>query len=301
MTETHESKKINTLKIPQFLGISGLYLLLAIVAVTMLFPFFWVVSTSLKPDTEIFSWPPVWIPSSLTLEQYVACLQTANFSLYLLNSTFVTIMRTVFTVVVASLAGYAFARLHFRGRDLLFLAVLATLMIPFQAVLIPLFLLVKWIPLAGGNDLFGKGGIGWIDSYWGLIVPGVANAFDIFLFRQFFVTVPQELEDAARIDGASDFGIFWRIMLPLSAAPTVVVIIFTFQSCWNEFLWPLVVIQSSKMRTVQLGLAQFSQQHIVDWGPLMAGAVVASLPVILIFLLMQRHFIQAVTTTGIKA
>jgi len=295
-----KSKKINTLKIPRFLGSSGLYLLLSIVAIATLFPFFWVVLTSLKLDTEIFSWPPIWIPSSLTLQQYIICLQTANFTLYLFNSALVTIMRTVFTVAAASLAGYAFARLHFRGRDLLFLAVLATLMIPFQAALIPLFLLVKWIPLAGGNDLFGRGGIGWIDSYWGLIVPGVANAFDIFLFRQFFITVPQELEDAARIDGASEFGIFWRIMLPLSAAPTVVVIIFTFQTCWNEFLWPLVVVQSSKMRTIQLGLAQFAQQHLVNWGPLMAGAALASLPVILIFLMMQRYFAQAITTTGIK-
>lgn len=277
-----------------------LYVVLFIAATSMLIPFVWMLFTSLKPEQSIFAMPPRILTLEYTLAHYVRALTRGKFGLYFLNSMIVACTATVLNVLLNAMAGYAFARLRWRLRETMFIVVLAVMMLPGLIALIPTFLIVKWTPWAGGNNWLGQGGTGWLDSYAGLILPSVGNGFYVFLLRQFFLTLPRELEDAARVDGASEAGIFWRIILPLSTAVLAVVAIFSFQSVWNDFLWPLVIVQSDKMRTVQLGLTLFQSQHRVDWGVLMAGTTIATFPTIALFLLAQRYFVQGIALTGIK-
>jgi multiple sugar transport system permease protein len=277
-----------------------LYAVLITAAISMLIPFLWMVFTSLKPEASIFKMPPVIWTVDYTLEHYVRALTRGKFNLYFMNSMVVATTATALNVLLNAMAGYAFARLRWRLRETFFIVVLAVMMLPGLIALIPTFLIVKWTPLAGGNNWLGQGGTGWLDSYAGLILPSVGNGFYVFLLRQFFLTLPTELEDAARVDGASEFSIFWRIILPLSMAVLAVVAIFSFQSVWNDFLWPLVIVQSDKMRTIQLGLTLFQSQHRVEWGVLMAGTTIATFPTIMLFLLAQRYFVQGIALTGIK-
>jgi multiple sugar transport system permease protein len=266
----------------------------------MLIPFLWMVFTSFKPQEQIFQMPPVVWTTQYTAAHYMRALLRSNFRIYFQNSLIVAGTVTVLNVLITALAGYAFARLKWRGREILFVVVLAVMMLPGLIALIPTFLIVKITPLAGGNNLLGQGGTGWLDSYPGLIVPMVGSGFYVFLFRQFFMTLPSELEDAGRIDGCSEYGIFWKIMLPLCKAVLAVVALFSFQSAWNDFLWALVITQSDRMRTIQLGLTLFQSQHKIDWGVLMAGTAMATAPTVILFLLFQRYFVQGIALTGIK-
>jgi multiple sugar transport system permease protein len=269
-------------------------------AVAMLLPFAWMISTSLKPADQLFTVPPTWIPHPLQWDTYFKAMSAGNFGRYALNSLILAVASMCTNVLLSALAGYAFARLRFRGRDVLFLLVLATLMVPYQVTIIPLFVIVRHIPLFGGNDLFGQGGIGWINSYWGLIVPGAVGAFGIFMLRQFFQTLPGELEDAARIDGAGEFRIFWQIMLPLATPAIATLAIFSFQAGWNAFLWPLLITTTDDMRTIQHGLTVFVQQYRTQWDQLMAATVVATLPVIVVFGIGQRLLVRGIAFTGLK-
>jgi len=277
-----------------------IYVAIITAAISMLVPFVWMIFTSLKPDQEIFKMPPVLLGLGYTLDHYARALTRGKFSLYFANSMIVACTATVLNVLLNSMAAYAFARLRWRLRETFFIIVLAVMMLPGLIALIPTFLIVKWTPFAGGNNWMGQGGTGWLDSYAGLILPSVGNGFYVFLLRQFFLTLPRELEDAARVDGASEFTIFWRIILPLSKAVLAVVAIFSFQAVWNDFLWALVIVQSDKMRTVQLGLTLFKTQNRVDWGVLMAGTTIATFPTVALFLLAQRYFVQGIAMTGIK-
>jgi len=279
----------------------SLFFILIGLTICTLFPFLWMVSTSFKANTEIFKWPPLLLPRELTTEHYIAALVTARFFRYLMNSAIVTGAVILGVLTFCAMAGYAFARLQFRGRNLLFLFILTTIMIPSDVTLIPRFLVIKFIPLAGGNSILGIGGKGWIDTYYGLIVPGWASVFGIFLLKQFFVTLPRELDDAARIDGCSEFGIFRRIALPLCKPALITLTIFTLLGSWNSFMWPLIVIQSDELKTIQLGLAMFQQRTYTDVGPLMAGAALATFPVVLIFLILQQYFVRGIVMTGLKA
>jgi multiple sugar transport system permease protein len=182
----------------------------------------------------------------------------------------------------------------------LFTIVVATLMVPSQATLVPLFILIKHWPLLGDNDLFGQGGFGMLDTFWALTVPLFATAYGTFLLRQFFLTLPADLEDAARIDGSSEFGIYWRIALPLSGPALATLGIFSFQNMFNDFVWPLVVTRSDAVKTIQVGLAQFRREGTTDWTLLMAGTMIATVPILLVFLLGQRYFTQGIALTGIK-
>ena len=268
--------------------------------VLMLLPFAWMISTSLKPADQLFTVPPTWLPHPLQFDTYVKAMSAGNFGRYALNSLFLALANTFTNVLLSALAGYAFARLRFPGRRVLFVLVLATLMVPYQVTIIPQFVIIRHIPLFGGNDVFGQGGIGWINSYWGLIVPGAVGAFGIFLLRQFFQMLPIELEDAARIDGAGELRIFWQIMLPLAMPGVATLSIFTFQAGWNAFLWPLLITTTDDMRTIQLALTVFVQQYSTQWDQLMAATVVATLPVILVFALGQRLLVHGVAFTGLK-
>jgi multiple sugar transport system permease protein len=269
-------------------------------AALMLLPFFWMVSTALKVPAEVYLFPPRWLPSAPTPDNFVRVLRDAPFGGYFLNSVIMAAAQTLGTLMLASMAGYSFARLQWPGREAVFWLIVAKMMVPSIITLIPLFIVIKNVPLLGGNDLLGAGGSGLLDTYAGLILPGFVAPLAIFLFRQFFLTLPKELEDAARVDGCSEIGIFWRIMLPLSAPAAVAVSIFTFERSWNSFDWPLVVTRTEAMRTIQIGLAHFRQEQDTQWALLMAGSALAAIPVIALFLVLQRHFVKGISLSGLK-
>jgi multiple sugar transport system permease protein len=254
-------------------------------SVVMLLPFLWMVSTSLKTPNEIFTYPPIWIPSPLVWENYAQTVSVMPFGRFYLNSLIVAASVTVLQLLTASLAAFAFARLRFRGREALFLLYLATLMIPFQVTMIPNFILIRFL--------------GWFDSYQALILPPAFSAFSTFLMRQYFLGIPTELDDAARLDGASSFRIWWQIILPLSSPVIAALTIFTFLNSWNDFLWPLVITNSLEMRTLPVGLNAFQGQFEVDWNLLMAGSVIAILPVLIVYVIGQKSFVQGITLSGL--
>ncbi len=261
-----------------------LHLGLILGSALMLLPFVWMLSTSLKAPREIFAFPPTWIPSVFQWSNYTEALTSMPFGRFYFNSALVALCVTTLTLFTSSLAAFAFARLNFKGRDTLFLVYLATLMIPFPVLLIPNFIMVR--------------ALGWYDSYWALILPPAFSAFATFLLRQFFRGIPTELDDAARIDGASSFRIWWQIILPNSTAALAALAIFIFLGNWNEFLWPLVVTNSEEMRTIPVGLSVFQGQFGVRWQLLMAAAVVAMLPVLVVYIFAQKWFIKGITITG---
>jgi multiple sugar transport system permease protein len=249
-------------------------------------PFLWMVLTSFKDISEIIVIPPTWIPEKFKFENYSNAFAAAPFGRYYFNSVFVAVMVTGGQLITCSLAAFAFARIRFRGREILFYLFLGTMMIPFQVTMIPTFMILHWL--------------GWIDTYQALIAPGLASAFGTFLMRQFFMTIPKDLEDAAYIDGCSRFGVLWRIFIPLAKPALAVLAIFTFMAVFNDFLWALIVIHSEELRTVQLGLAVFQDRHTTEWDKLMAGSVMATLPILIVFFLAQNYFIKGITLSGMK-
>lgn len=286
------------------------YVILVPGAILFVAPFAWLVSASFQPVGDIFSWPPQWIPDNPTLDNYRTFFgiateeggRTASADVWrwFTNSVFVATSVTVLQLFFNSLAAYVFAKRRFPGRDLIFLLFLGTLMVPAQVTLIPNYLVLKHIPFFGGNNLFGQGGHGWLDSYYGLILPGAVSAFGIFLLRQYMMSIPDELLDAARIDGASELRVFWQIVLPLSVPALAATAIFTFMYAWEDFLWPLIIISSPEYYTMPLGLALFVVKNRTAWDMLMAGSVIATLPMIIIFLIFQRKFIKGISLSGLK-
>lgn len=278
----------------------GVYALTIFGVIIFTAPWAWMVSASFQPLGDIFDYPPNWIPETFTLDNYTNFLQTQGLARLFFNSAFIAGSVTLLQLFFNSLAAYTFAKRQFPGRNVLFLMFLATLMIPGQVTLIPAYLILQHIPLFGGNDILGMGGHGWLDSYWGLIIPGAASIYGIFLLRQYMKSIPDDLLDAARIDGASEFRIYWRIILPLSGPALAAMAIFTFTYNWNDFFWPLIIISSPDLRTLPLGLALFVVRNRSVWDLIMAGSVVATLPVLIIFLVFQRYFIRGISLTGLK-
>lgn len=274
--------KLRRLKIADFL--TGAFLIG--LCLLILIPFFWMLSTSLKESVEVYRVPIRWIPRNPQWQNYPIGLARRNFGRYFINSTIVAITVTASTLFFASLAGFGLAKYDFLGRDLIFIGILSTLMIPFQVIMIPVFLLVR--------DL------GWLDSYTGLIVPQALTAFGVFLVRQYIITLPDSLLDAARIDGASEPGIFFRIALPLCKPVLSVLAIFTFRSSWDSLLWPLIVISTDRLRTLPLGLSMFITDYDIEEHWMMAVAVSASLPVFILFMLAQKHFTEGIAISGMK-
>ena len=251
-----------------------------------LVPFLWMILTSLKDMSEIFVYPPKFFPSEFFIENYVKAFEAAPFGRYYFNSIFVATLVTLGQLITCSMAAFAFARLRFKGRNMLFYLFLATMMIPYNVTMIPSFLVLHWL--------------GWIDTYNALIVPGLASAFGTFLLRQFFMTIPRELEEAAYIDGASRFQVLRKILIPLSKPALATLGIFTFMGTFNDFIWALIVVNSDEMRTVQLGLAIFRDRYLTQWDLLMAGSVTATLPILIVFFFAQKYFIKGITLSGIK-
>ncbi len=262
----------------------GLHLLLIAGSILMLVPFFWMVATSLKEPGDVFIYPPQWIPQPIQWENYQETVTVMPFGRFYLNSAIQALSVTALQLLTASLAAYAFARLRFKGRDLLFLLYLATMMIPFPVTMIPNFIVLRYLK--------------WIDSFQALILPPAFSAFSTFLLRQYFMSIPVEMDDAARVDGASSFRIWWQIILPLSGPALATLAIFTFLGQWNSFLWPLIVTNSEEMWTLPVGLATFQSQYSVQWHLLMAGSVIAVLPILVIYIVGQKWFVRGITLTG---
>jgi ABC-type glycerol-3-phosphate transport system permease component len=257
------------------------------VAVLFLVPFLWMISSSLKPNYQIFEVPPRWIPNPPQWDNYSEALTTLPFDRYMVNTAIITALTIVGHVVSCTLIAYAFARLRAPGRDVLFLVVLATMMLPYPVTMVPLYVLFKQL--------------GWINTFLPLTVPAFfGSAFYIFLLRQFFLTIPPDFEDAAIIDGANTLQILWRVILPLSMPAVATVAIFTFQAAWNDFLAPLIYLQKPELYTVTLGLQFFRSTYTTNWAYLMAASLVTSLPVIVVFFLAQRYFIEGITLSGVK-
>jgi multiple sugar transport system permease protein len=271
---------------------TALYILLSLIAIVMLGPFLWMVITSFKPNTEMFRYPPTFFPNEVTFQHYINAWKAAPWGRYFFNTAFVASTLTFFQVFLCALTGYVFGRMDFPGKNALFILLLASMMIPFEVILIPLYLIVVNFPFAGGNGLWG-GGTGILNTYTALILPRLVAVFGIFLMRQFFMTLPKSLEDAARIDGCSEFSIFWRVMFPLIRPATATLAVFTFTMIWDDFFWPLIVINDQSLMPLQLGLQSFqTSQHTTDWGPLMAATLGVTLPVIIVFLSAQKYFMN---------
>lgn len=263
-------------------------------------PLVWTVSTSLKPAGEILAGYLNLIPQAPTVANYVAVFTQTPFARYLLNSLLLALVGTFTNVFFGGLGGYALAKLRFRGRRIVFSGFLASMMIPAIVTMIPTFLVLRYFPLAGGNDLFGQGGSGFINTYWAVIVPFAAGPFAVFFMKQVFESLPDDLGEAARVDGAGEFRIFLRVYLPMAAAGMAVLGVLTFQAGWNSFLWPLIVLNDPNLLTVQVGLSSFVSDHQTDYGPLMAGTIVSTIPVLAVFVFAQRYIVQGVAHTASK-
>ncbi|MCX7018412.1 MAG: carbohydrate ABC transporter permease [bacterium] len=255
-------------------------------AATMLLPFIWMVSTSLKASGSVFDVPPKWIPNPVAWGNYRETLESLPFGWMFVNTVIVSGCITLGQLLTSSLAGYAFARVDFRGRDRLFLAYLATMMVPGAVTMIPVFITVRMLDL--------------VDTYWALILPGVFTAYGTFMMRQFFMAIPRELEEAAFIDGSGHFGVYRRIVLPLSKPALATLGTFTFMGAWRDFMWPLLVTNSETMQTLAVGLASFQGMYYTAWPLLMAGSVLVMAPLVGVFLFNQRFFIESIKLEGIK-
>ena len=269
-------------------GRALVYTLLILGAVFTLIPFLWIILTSFKPASEIIKIPPTFLPQNWTLKSYQTIFTDPKVPLlrFYLNSTFVTVMRVFITLFTSSLAGYIFCKYRFAGRNLLFAIILAQLMIPFQVVMIPEYLILVKLKL--------------IDSLWGLIIPGMVDAFGIFLMRQFIETIPSEMIDAGRIDGASEFGIYWKLILPQMGPALAALGIFTFMGVWNDYLFPLIVITTPERRTLPLLLTWYNSQHGSRYDLTMAASVLVMLPMLVAYIFFQRWIVRGVAMTGFK-
>lgn len=259
---------------------------LSFLAVFMLFPFIWLLMTSIKPEAEIVTYPPKLWPTRITFKAYVDIWKAIPFARFFVNTVVFACGVTIISLLFDSFSAYAFARLSFPGRDILFLVILITLMIPFQVTMVPLFALLHKL--------------GWLNTYAALIIPRASNAFGIFLLRQFFKGIPIELEDSAFVDGASTWCIYWKIIMPLSKPALATLTIFHFMYNWNDFLWPLIMTTSMNMRTLPTGLALFMGKHVVEYALLMAGVVLSLIPITAAYLSAQKYFVQGIAMTGLK-
>jgi multiple sugar transport system permease protein len=263
-----------------------LYVLLIALAIVMLLPFAWMLSASLKLDREVFRFPIEWIPSDPRWSNYRTIWTRIPFLTFFKNTIKLTVIITFLQLATSSFAAYAFAKLEFKGRDFLFLAYLGSIAIPWQVYMIPQFILMRQLNL--------------VDKHLSLILLQAFTAFGVFLLRQFFVSIPNEILDAARIDGLSEYGIYFRIMLPLSKPALATLTIFSAVFVWNDFMGPLIYLYSENLKTIQLGLRMFIQQYSADYALIMAASLVSLIPVIVLFLAFQRFFVEGIGTTGIK-
>ncbi|HPE94234.1 carbohydrate ABC transporter permease [Sphaerochaeta sp.] len=262
------------------------YAVLILLSLATLLPVLWVVLSSFKPQSELFRVPLTFIPQDWTLENYVSSLAAGNFPVYFSNTVFVAVVSTAITVLINLMAGYALAKYIFKGRDIIFTVMIATLMIPLQVIMIPIFLQLK--------------SLGMLNSLWGIIIPPAATPTGVFLARQYLVTLPNSLIEAARIDGAREHTIFFRLILPMSKPIVATIAIFSFMWRWNDYLWPLIVITDNRKQTIQQALANFVGQLQINWSDLLAMTTIAIIPVIIVFLAFQRFFFSGIAAGSVK-
>jgi len=262
------------------------YLAASVIAVAMVGPFLWMVSTALSSPREAMAYPPHFIPSQLYWRNFAEAVSRAPLLRTMANSTFVAVSQITLNLLISSLAAYAFSRLHFPGRDRIFVIYLSAMMIPFQVTLVPVYLEIV--------------SLGWVDNYLAIIIPGSSSVWNIFLLRQFFMTIPGELSDAARNDGSTEFDIYGRVILPLARPALATVGLMVFLGTWNDFMGPLIYLYDDSKFPLSLGLAMFTSQYGSFWGQLMAVSTVMTAPILLLFFLTQRTFIQGITMTGLK-
>ncbi|MEF2246982.1 MULTISPECIES: carbohydrate ABC transporter permease [unclassified Paenibacillus] len=282
--ENRSSKQ--SMKRSQTIKQSLLYIILTITSAFMVLPFVWMVSSSLKAEHEIFGFPIKWIPEKFYWSNYVDVWTQIPFHLYYLNTIKIVVITIAILLVTCSMAGYAFSKVKFPERDGLFFVYLATMMIPYQVMMIPQFVLMKQFNL--------------IDSHWALILLGAVSPFGVFLFRQFFSSIPDELLEAARIDGLNEFGIYLRIVLPLTKPAIATLVIFSFMHTWNDFLGPLIYLTSDNLYTLQLGMQHFIGQYNTEYSLLMAAAVSSIVPTIIVYVLAQDYFVKGIVGSGVK-
>lgn len=265
----------------------ALFLMILIAgALTMVIPFLWSLSTALKPLGEALVYPPIWIPHPLLWKNFVTTWHIVPMARWFYNSFFVAVVVVLGNLVFDSLAGYALARIRFRGNGFIFLAVVSMLMIPFQAIMLPVYILIR--------------DMGLINTHWGMILPTIVSAMGVFLMRQAFSAIPQEIDEAALIDGAGRWRMFWQIAMPMVRPSLLTLALISFMGSWNNFLLPLLVANSPNVWTLPLGIVMFQQQYYTNWPYLMAAAVMATIPVAILFLAFQRWFVQGISTTGIR-
>ena len=287
-TTTADRGKHREFSLKRLFTQSSAYLILIFGTLVTLVPFIWVLLTSLKPASEIIRIPPTFFPETWTLDSYRTIFTDPNVPLarFYMNSLFVSVFRVFITIFTSTLAGFIFAKYRFWGKDIIFGFILVQLMIPFQVVMIPGYLiLVK---------------LGLVDSLWGLVIPSMVDAFGIFLMRQFIEGIPNELMDAARIDGSSEFGIYWRVILPQLGSAIAALGIFTFMGTWNDYLWPLIVITTHERRTLPLLLTWYNSQHGTRYDLTMAASILVLLPILVVYAMFQRRFVRGITMTGFK-
>lgn len=263
-----------------------IYCCLSLVVVVTLAPVLWMFSASLMTSGESGMYPPHFVPLTITFEHYARLFTQLNLSRYLLNSTVLSISITFISLFINSMAGYAFAKYRFAGRDRIFRLLIASMVVPAQVTMLPMFLMLNKMGL--------------VNTYWGLIIPGMASIFGIFLIRQFAFSIPDSLIEAARMDGASDFRIYWTVILPLCKPILVTLAIFTFMGTWNDFLWPLIIMTDDSMYTLPVALANLMGEHAQDTELMMAGSVLTILPVMLVFIVLQKYYIQGIMVGSVK-
>ncbi|MBD3880611.1 carbohydrate ABC transporter permease [Phormidium tenue FACHB-886] len=287
MTTFPAVKKQLSPQLRRTVSLIGMYFLLGAIALAMLLPLLWLVSTAFKsPGEDIFQFPPRLIPAQPTLENFVKVWEANPFGQYLFNSILVAVLTVVLNLLFCSLAAYPLARLAFRGREAVFTLIVSTILIPFQIVMIPLYILAV--------------NLGLRNSYLGLIFPAIASAFGIFLLRQAFQGVPKELEEAARMDGCSELGIWWFVMLPSIRPALVTLAIFVFIGSWSDFLWPLILLDQPEYYTLPLGVAKLAGAFSLDWRLIAAGSVISIAPILFFFLLMQHYIVPTESGSGVK-
>lgn len=263
-----------------------IYTVLTVLSIVYLFPVLWVVLSSFKTQSDLYAWPPSFIPPNFTLENFRIAFSEGNFGLYFWNSTFVTITSTLIMILINTMAGFALAKYKFKGNTFLLIAFISTLMIPLEVIMIPIFSVISKLGL--------------YNTLWGIIIPPAATPTGVFLMRQYLLSVPDDLLEAARIDGASEWKIYYSIILPLAKPIIAVLAIFSFMWRWDDFLWPLIVISDPQKYTIQLALSNFIGQYDVDWSSLLAMTTVTMIPVLIVFLIFQKQFVKGMATSGLK-
>ena len=265
---------------------SVLFVVLLVIGLTMLVPFFWTLSSSLKYDREIFEYPIKWIPEVLRWSNYEEVWTRVNFLTYYLNTIKLSLIVTIGQVVTCSLAAYSFAKMDYPGRDKIFLCYLATMMVPCHAIMIPQFIIIK--------------NLGFYDSHWSIILMNLFSAFGVFLLRQFMLGIPMELSEAARIDGCGELKIYSQIIMPMCKPGLATLVVFTFNFMWNDYMGPMIYLNTDKLKTIQIGLAAFRTEYGAEYGLIMAGTVCSLLPMVLIYCVAQKYLIEGIAFSGLK-